>query len=283
MGQLAVLDPAADRPVGMDGGRRDDLPLLVGETLRRKRPIGVLEGKAAEDDVAHRLARLRIALQPHQLLRGRRDDLDLAHVFAGQRMVVEHAQLAVQVPRAGRVEGLEHIVHIVPTRPSQRAPTPAGEEHGMVLLVNLADPQAGFRPELEHDHFHVIQVSPALADVARLELKRPQVQGTLGLRAGAHPAAGVHLRQAGRDERTFFGQSRPEPPLAVDEELAEVPVAGLDLGQFDLPQRSLVALPAGDQRPAAKDGLFRGVGLINRRAAVPACILRRSTSGCVRR
>ena len=193
MRELTPIEYAIDRSIGDNGGGCGKLGLLVGETLGGKGPGGVLEAKAAEDNITHDAARSRIAAKLHQMLDGRGHHLGPGHVFTGKRVVVDDARRAIEVPGAPRTKPLEHIVNVISPRPRQRPPAPSREEHGMVLRVDGLDAKPGLRPELEDDNLCVAQVLPLGVNVAGLELKRPSVALRGGGLCTAHPLVSIRV------------------------------------------------------------------------------------------
>ena len=108
--QFAALDRAVPRPDGLDRSGKVAGGLPGGVSLRRNLPVGVQQPQVLEPQVGHELAFRGLAVQDDQLLGDGGDDGRLRQVLAGQGDIRQQAGLAVQVPLAGRIQGLGHVL-----------------------------------------------------------------------------------------------------------------------------------------------------------------------------
>ena len=220
---------------------------------------------------------LRIARKPHQADERRRDDLRLRHVLAGQGDV-EQVAAAVEEPFAGGVQrGLDVLDVIALMRSPNGRERPrgfAGQHDRAGLRIDGGHPRDGILPgEIGHDH-RVVQL------VLRHGCQRGDVlgigpEGPVGHRPGlAGGRIDRRLDLAADVVVELVRLSGAGGAAAVDVQVLEVPLAGLDLRQMDLPcsvlgrERSRGS-SARRSRPAARRG-----GLIDDRGVGRAAVLR---------
>ena len=239
-------------------------------SLRRNLPVGVEQPQILETQVRHELALRRLAIQQHQLLGDGGNDGRLREILAGKGNIRKRARLAVEIPLAGRIQCLGHVLDKVADaaapvieRPWQRAL----EGDDAICFVQRRNPLMPDLPGLIDDDHCVIEVARPL-DVARLEAEGDLAAGGrfAGLRVGDRRGLPGRIEEA-----ALVRHPRPGPPLAVDPQGGESPLAGLDLGEVGHPPAALLPptgdLPAaGDDRPIAgiarvRDGVLLAAGI----------------------
>ncbi len=91
----------------------------------RRLPLGMGKREAFEAEVVRR--RARAPNDPHHLRQPRRNDLGRCHVLSRPRQIVEPSSRPIEIPLAGRVQGLEHVLHPVDRGLSVLSPQGADE------------------------------------------------------------------------------------------------------------------------------------------------------------
>ena len=91
---------------------REEVGRLAVELLPPvvERPVGVLQRQAAEQDIVNQATFLPRTVELHQSRQHRRNAQCAGHVFARQRIILQPAGFAVEVPLARRIERLADVV-----------------------------------------------------------------------------------------------------------------------------------------------------------------------------
>jgi len=117
-----------------------------------------------------RRAGLRVTGQRDHGRMARRNHARRGGIFSGQGNITEHAALAVQIPLARLIEGLDHILDAVPVARSdviqRRMPCPPGKNHRTGFRLNRADRKAGEVPAMHDADLLFREAAPCRQDVA---------------------------------------------------------------------------------------------------------------------
>ncbi|OPZ22701.1 MAG: hypothetical protein BWZ02_03381 [Lentisphaerae bacterium ADurb.BinA184] len=226
-------------------------------------PVGVPERQPLETQELDETALVRPAQHGQQLQAARGHHLGGLGSLPRARQVVETAGGAVQVPLSGVAQGLEHIVVVIVGQlravgADQGRPAWAGHDDPPRAGVNRGQRRTFLDPEVQVDDFDVAQVAES-ANVAGGgdKLRLPALAPT---RRQGKPRRRLHAEQPlGRPARTGGA-------AAIHIQLAELPLAGRNLGQLGDP--GVVAVhahraPAGDPAAAVEHRLLatpRGKG-----------------------
>ena len=130
----------------------------------RRLPFRVGEGEALEAEVVDRGA--RAPDDPDHLRQPRGDDLGRRHLLPRSRQVVEDPARAIEIPLAGRVQGLEDVLHpvgpgLVAREEGEQARAVEGD--GARRRVDALDRQPVVQPLRDPDDLHVPEVAPGRA------------------------------------------------------------------------------------------------------------------------
>ena len=226
----SIPPPVTTQSLGVveqQGARHFDPGLERRGIVGRRLPFRVGEGEALEAEVVDRGA--GVPDDPNHPGQSRGDDLGRPHLLPRSRQVVEDPLRAIEIPLAGRIEGLDDVLHPVGSGPvagEEGEQARAVEGDGARLRVDALDRQPVVQPFRDPDDLHVPEVAPVGDDVARGVDEPPgraseEVAGVAGQRFDPVLA--------------FLRQPRPRPAPTVDEELPEPPGPGLYLGDVHCP------------------------------------------------
>ena len=221
-----VLDAAAgdDASLGVveqHGAGHFDPGLERRGIVGRRLPFRVGEGEALEAEVVDRGA--CTPDDPDHLGQSRGDDLGRPHLLPRSRQVVERPLRAIEIPLAGRVQGLDDVLHPVgpgPVAGEEGEQARAVEGDGARLRVDALDRQPVVQPFRDPDDLHVPQVAPVGDDVARgvdeppgrapeevAGIARQRFDPVFALASAASSAAGARRRR----RAAGTASSRPSP------------------------------------------------------------------------
>ncbi len=154
----------------------------------------------------------------------------VGHVLARSRQIVEPALWAVEIPLAGSVQGLEHVLHPIDRgRGGAVAPGGRGDEGEEAravegdrarLALDALNRQPVVQPPRDPDNLHISQIAPRGHDVAR------------GIDELLRRTPEKVTRVAWQRFDAVFplpGQPRPRPAVTIHEQLPEAPRSFLHL------------------------------------------------------